>query len=57
MAKQAEEIWRSEAAKLATETAQGRLIVAEKSGHNIMLEQPDVVIEAIRTIVEPVRGE
>jgi pimeloyl-ACP methyl ester carboxylesterase len=57
MAKQAEEVWRVENTRLAEEAPQGRLIVAEKSGHNIMLEQPDVVIEAIRTIVERVRGE
>ena len=57
MAKQADEIWLAENAKLAKETSQGSLIVAEESGHNIMLEQPDVVIEAIRTIVEQVRGE
>lgn len=57
MAKQGDEIWLAENAKLAKETSQGSLIVAEKSGHNIMLEQPDIVIEAIRTIVERVRGE
>ena len=43
--------------KLATETSQGSFLVAEKSGHNIILEQPQVVIDAIRTIVEQVRRQ
>jgi hypothetical protein len=33
------------------------LIVAEGSGHVIALAKPEVVIDAIRTIVEQVRGE
>ncbi len=33
----------------------GSLIVAEESGHYIQLEQPDLVIEAIRQVVDAVR--
>jgi pimeloyl-ACP methyl ester carboxylesterase len=31
----------------------GRLVVAERSGHHIQIEQPDLVIEAIRDVVLP----
>ena len=31
----------------------GRLVVAERSGHHIQIEQPDLVIEAIRHVVLP----
>jgi hypothetical protein len=44
-------------AELALETSDGTLIVAEESGHNIMVDQPEVVIDAIRTVVEKVRDE
>ena len=54
IALQADQIWLDEMKKLSTETSQGTYIVAEKSGHSIQLEQPDVVIDAIRSIVEKV---
>jgi pimeloyl-ACP methyl ester carboxylesterase len=31
----------------------GRLIVAQRSGHHIQIEQPDLVVEAIRDVVLP----
>jgi hypothetical protein len=31
--------------------------VAEQSQHNIIVEQPQIVIDAIHTIVEKIRGE
>lgn len=36
---------------------QGKQIIATKSGHNIHLDQPDLVINAIREIVDQVRGD
>jgi len=57
IALQADRIWLDEMKKLATETSQGAYIVAEKSGHSIQLEQPDVIIDAIRTIVEQMRAK
>lgn len=57
IALQADRIWLEEMKKLAAETSQGAFIVAEKSGHNIQLEQPDVIINAIRTIVEQVHAK
>lgn len=38
-------------AAVAAQSPQGRLIVAEESGHNIPYEQPEVVLAAIRDIV------
>ena len=35
----------------------GKLIVAEKSGHEIHWYQPELVVDAIQTIVEQVRGK
>ncbi len=40
---------------LATLTPDGKLIIAEMSGHNIHQDQPELVIEAIRMVVEAVR--
>lgn len=40
---------------LVQQSANGKLVVAEKSGHLIPFERPDVVIEAIRQVVEAVR--
>lgn len=53
---QADQVWLAEMARLANEAPQGKLIVAEKSGHNIQLEQPEVVVNAVRKLVEQVRG-
>jgi len=41
---------------LAGLSSRGRQIMVPNSGHMIQLEQPGVVIDAIRTIVEQVRG-
>jgi pimeloyl-ACP methyl ester carboxylesterase len=56
VAQQADQVWLAEMARLADEAPQGRLVVAEKSGHNIQLEQPQVVVDAIRTVVEQARA-
>lgn len=37
--------------RLASRSSQGRLIVAEKSGHYVHLEEPALVIQAIRDVV------
>jgi pimeloyl-ACP methyl ester carboxylesterase len=38
-------------------STQGKLIVATESGHFIQVDQPDLVIDAIREMVEQMRGE
>jgi hypothetical protein len=42
-------------AQLARLSSNSRHTVAEKSGHNIHLDQPDLVIEAIVGVVEAAR--
>jgi hypothetical protein len=40
---------------LAGLVAGGRLIVAEQSGHYVQQSQPDLVVDAIRAVVDAVR--
>ena len=40
---------------LASSVPDGRLVIATESGHNIHQDQPDLVIDAIRQVVEAVR--
>lgn len=47
--------WRDVQTDLASRSPQGRLVVAEGSGHNIQRYRPDLVIEAIREVVDVVR--
>jgi pimeloyl-ACP methyl ester carboxylesterase len=54
---QTEQAWREAQIELAAQVTDGTLIVAEGSGHFIPLEKPEVVVDALRTIVEQVRGE
>ncbi len=42
--------------ELARRSPKGHFIVAERSGHNVPLEQPQVVIDAIRSAVNDVRA-
>ncbi len=38
-------------------SSDGMLLVAEQSGHYIQIDQPDMVVQAIRGVVEAVRGK
>jgi pimeloyl-ACP methyl ester carboxylesterase len=51
----AEAVWLELQTDLARLSSNGQHIVAEKSGHRIMLEQPEVVIAAVRNVVEAAR--
>ena len=44
--------WLTLQRELATRAPQGRFIMAEHSGHHIHLEQPELVINSVRDIVE-----
>jgi pimeloyl-ACP methyl ester carboxylesterase len=44
-------------ARLAARSTRGRHIVAERSGHWIPLDRPDVVVNAVREVVEQVRAQ
>ena len=54
-ADQAEQSWAELQAELARRSSSGRQIVAERSGHYIQFDQPDLVISAIRRVVEATR--
>ncbi len=51
-----ERVWRELQQEMARRSPQGRLVIAEKSGHYIQNDQPDLVIDAVRRVVESVRG-
>jgi pimeloyl-ACP methyl ester carboxylesterase len=50
-----ERVWRELHAEIARMAPNGRHIVAEASGHDIHLEQPELVVEAIQAIVGAAR--
>jgi pimeloyl-ACP methyl ester carboxylesterase len=50
------EVWQRLQAELATLTPRGELVIAERSGHCIQLDEPQLVIEAIWRMVAVVRG-
>ena len=52
-----EEVWQELQAELAALTPKGELVVAAESGHAIQLDQPDLVVDAIRRVVEAARAE
>jgi pimeloyl-ACP methyl ester carboxylesterase len=53
---QDERLWRELQRELARLVPGGRLVVATHSGHNIHLEQPQLVLEAIHDVVRAVRA-
>ncbi|HEU5299665.1 MAG TPA: alpha/beta hydrolase [bacterium] len=55
LVEEAEREWQEMQAELARLSPQGRLVIAEQSGHYVQLEQPELVIEAIRRVVEEAR--
>jgi pimeloyl-ACP methyl ester carboxylesterase len=51
-----ESTWRELQGELAALSSRGRLVVAENAGHMVHHERPDVVVDAIRDVVEGVRS-
>ena len=51
-AKHAEQVWQELQTDLASLSSNSQLLVAEKSGHGIQVDQPEIVIEAIRQMVK-----
>ena len=51
----AEQAWAELQAELARRSSGGRQIIAERSGHYIQFDQPDLVVDAIRQVVEATR--
>lgn len=55
-AEQAETVWQELQKDLAKQSSNSQMLVAEKSGHGIQIDQPGLVVEAIRQMVETIRG-
>jgi len=53
----ADENWRRLQQDQASLSERGCLITAQQSGHVVAIDQPRVVVDAIRTVVEIVRGQ
>lgn len=54
-AAQAEQRWQKMQAELAGLSPSGKYMIAEKSGHKIHIDQPELVVEVIRQVVEAAR--
>ncbi|MBL8063586.1 MAG: alpha/beta hydrolase [Anaerolineales bacterium] len=52
-----EAAWQKLQMEIISLSTQGRLIVAERSGHNIMFDQPEIVIESILEMVGKIQSE
>lgn len=55
-AKKAEQIWRELQAETANLSENGKLIIASQSGHNIHIDQPELVVNAIHQLTEQVKS-
>ncbi|MBP6869273.1 alpha/beta hydrolase [Candidatus Babeliales bacterium] len=49
-------VWPQLQADLVTKSSRGKQIIAEKSGHRIDVEQPDIIVEAVREMVNEIRN-
>lgn len=47
-----EPIWQAQQASLARRSSRGAQIIAEKSGHRITAQRPDLVLQAIQEVIE-----
>lgn len=52
-----EQAWREMQEDHVRRSSNGKLIVAEKSGHDIQDEQPELVIDAVRQVITLARGK
>jgi pimeloyl-ACP methyl ester carboxylesterase len=52
-----EQAWRDAQDALARSATQGKVVVAEKSGHFIQTDQPQLVVDTVRDVVNRARGK
>jgi pimeloyl-ACP methyl ester carboxylesterase len=55
-ARGADENWRQLQQDLTSLSERGCLMIARQSGHVVSVDQPEIVVDAIRTVVETTRG-
>ncbi len=53
--REVEQVWQQLHIELAAQSSRGKRIVAEQSGHYIQFDQPELVIDSIREVVEAVQ--
>jgi pimeloyl-ACP methyl ester carboxylesterase len=51
-----EAAWLELQRELASRSSRGRLVIAQRSGHNVQNDEPELVVEAIREVVTAARG-
>ena len=51
-----EAAWLELQRELASRSSRGRLVIAQRSGHNVQNDEPELVVEAIREVVAAARG-
>ncbi len=56
LSKQREQVWNELQTDHAGRSRIGIRVIAEKSGHNIQYDQPELVVDAVRRVVETVRA-
>ena len=54
-ARQSEQTWQELQADLAKLSSNSQMLVAEKRGHGIQIDQPGLVVDTIRQMVETIR--
>jgi len=52
---QAEQVWHDLQVEYSQSSTEGCLLVADRSGHNIPVDQPELVVETLRQMVEMIR--
>lgn len=54
-AKQAEQVWQELQTELTRLSSNSQMLVAEKSGHAIQIDQPSLVVDSIRQMIDNIR--
>ena len=57
LVKPTNDVWQQMQAELARLSTRGTQVIAKNSGHYIQLDRPDVVIEAVRSMVDQLRQD
>ena len=52
-----EAVWLELQRELASQSSEGRIVIAQKSGHYVHYEEPELVIQAIRDVVTAARSK
>jgi pimeloyl-ACP methyl ester carboxylesterase len=52
-----EQAWREGQEALAKSTPQGKVVVAQSSGHFIQVDQPQLIVDSVKEVVDKARGK